>query len=155
MFIGFKHINLIDVSSEKFTFGQRIFLGKIDTTSSHKIIEQVMSVLYGVKVKPWQYKSVYAHILDVLNKLNKWSEIEKALNYEPTAEEKQAGIKQITDKLQDFATVDAIAKRMHISHDNAMKLPYAIVFQMLQSDLEHSKFERRLSKVYEQKYKRK
>jgi hypothetical protein len=97
---------------------------------------------------------VYEYVKDVITKLNTWSEKEKALHYEPTAEEVRAGINQISEKLQEFATVDAIAKRMHISHDETLRLPYSTVYMMLLADLEHSKFERRLNKIYENKYKK-
>ncbi|MDR2066109.1 MAG: hypothetical protein LBP85_10445 [Prevotellaceae bacterium] len=154
MKINGKKITEIDILSERFTFGQRLEFNRLsELTYDHQIIEAVIYVLYEIKVKPEYYVSVYGHVKDVLTKLNIWNEKEKALQYEPTPEEIRAGINQISDKLKEFATVDAIAKRMHISHDDSLKLPYSTVYMMLLADFEHSKFERRLSKIYENKYK--
>jgi hypothetical protein len=154
MLIDKKNIKTIDILSENFTFGQRIALNQIsEYTKDFELIEGIIYALYEVKIKKSDYAKVYLHVREVLQKLSVWVEKEKLLKYEPTPEEIRAGINKISEKLGDFATVDAIAKRMHISHQNAIDLPYSTVFLMLLSDLEHTKFERRLNKIYEQKHK--
>ena len=155
LIIGKKKIQPIDLLSDKFLFGHRIELGKlIASGEDNNLIDGVMFALYEVKIRPIHYPIVYNHVKEVLEKLKVWTDKERALEYVPTPEEREAGINVISEKVKEFATIDAIATRMHISHNDALALPYSIVFLMLQKDLEQSKFERRLNKIYERKYKK-
>lgn len=150
----FKTIRPIDLLSENFTFGQRLALANaIRSESPFEIMQQVFKVMHNVAIKPRDVKKLFNYFQDILEKLEKWCEREKVLNYEPSAEEKQAGIKQLGEILKEFGQIDAIATRMHISHDAVLQLPYTTVFMILRKDLEQSKFERRLNKVYERKWK--
>ena len=142
----------MDVRSDKFLLWHRLQLGELlNTRDEVAIFEGAIRLLYGIRIQPKQYPKLYHHVKDVLSGMSFWMEKEKALRYEPTAEERQAGIDEVGKKVKEFATVDAIARRMHISHDEALKLPYATVYLMLLNDLEQSKFERRLQKVYSKK----
>lgn len=152
--IGLKQVQPIDVRSDKFLLWHRLQLGEVlNSQNEVAIFEGVIRVLYHINIKAKHYRRFYDHVKDVLNGLAFWVEKEKALKYEPTTEERQAGIDQIGKKVKEFGTIDAIARRMHISHDEALKLPYATVYLMLLNDLEQSKFERRLHNVYSKKHK--
>ena len=144
----------MDVRSDKFLLWHRLQLGELlNTQNEVAIFEGVVRILYNIHIQPKLYRRFYDHVKAVLDGLAFWVEKEKALKYEATPEEKQAGIDQIGKKVKEFGTIDAIARRMHISHDDALKLPYATVYLMLLNDLEQSKFERRLHKVYSKKQK--
>ena len=144
----------LDVRSDKFLLWHRLQLGEaLSLQSEAAIFEGVIRVLYAVNISPKHYRRFYNHVKDVLDGLAFWVEKEKALKYEPSQEERQAGIDQLGKKVKEFGTVDAIARRMHISHDDALKLPYATVYLMLLNDLEQSKFEKRLHNVYSKKHK--
>lgn len=150
----FKKIQPVDLFTERFTFGHRLALGTaLQQKSPYDIMQQIMSVLHGITIQPRHVRRLYNYFQDILEKLEKWCEREKLLHYEPSAEEKQAGIKQLGEILKEFGQVDSLAVRMHISHDDVLKLPYSTVFMILRKDLEQSKFERRLHKVYERKWK--
>ena len=150
----FKSLKPIDLLSERFTFGHRLALvSAVQNESPFEVMRLCIEVLHNIKVKPRHIRKLFNYFQDVLEKLYQWCEREKLLHYEPTAEEKQAGIKELGDILKEFGQVDAIATRMHISHDEALQLPYSTVFMILRKDLEQSKFERRLQKVYERKWK--
>ncbi len=152
--IGLKRVHPLDVRSDKFLLWHRLQLGEVlNTQNEVAIFEGIIRVLYRINIKPKHYRRFYYHVKDVLSGLAFWVEKEKALKYEPTPEERQAGIDQIGRKVKEFGTIDAIARRMHISHDEALKLPYATVYLMLLNDLEQSKFERRLHNVYRKKHK--
>ena len=152
--IGLKRLQPIDVRSDKFLLWHRLQLGELlNTQNEVAIFEGVVRILYGIGIKPKHYSRFYNHVKNVLDGLAFWVEKEKALKYEPTSEERQAGIDKIGKKVKEFGTIDAIARRMHISHDEALKLPYATVYLMLLNDLEQSKFERRLQKIYSKKHK--
>lgn len=152
--IGLKQVQLIDVRSDKFLLWHRLQLGEVlNSQNEVAIFEGVVRVLYNVNIKPKHYRRFYNHVKDLLNGLAFWIEKEKALKYEPTLEERQAGIDQIGKKVKEFGTIDAIARRMHINHNEALRLPYATVYLMLLNDLEQSKFERRLHNIYSKKHK--
>lgn len=150
--VGLKRVQLMDVRSDKFLLWHRLQLGELlNTQNEVAIFEGVIRIMYGIHIRPKHYQRFYDHVKSTLDGLAFWVEKEKALKYEPTPEEKRAGIDQIGKKVKEFGTIDAIARRMHISHDDALKLPYATVYLMLLNDLEQSKFERRLQKVYSKK----
>ena len=152
--VGLKRIQLTDVRTDKFLLWHRLQLGELlNTQNEVAIFEGIVRVLYGIHIQPKHYHRFYNHVKDVVDGLAFWMEKEKALCYEPTPEERQAGIGEIGKRVKEFGTIDAIARRMHISHDDALKLPYATVYLMLLNDLEQSKFERRLQKVYSKKQK--
>lgn len=150
----FRYIQPMDLFGEHFTLGHRLALGNaVQSQKEYEILKDMISALHEVKIKPRHIKRMIKYFREILEKLEKWIEREKQLQYDPTPEEVQAGYNEIGKKLKDFSVVDAIALRMGISHDDALQLPYTTVYMMLLKDLEQSKFERRLQKVYERKHK--
>lgn len=76
------------------------------------------------------------------------------LNVEPTAEQQQAGIKQLNHGL--FGTLDWYCLRMGITdHAVAEAMPWVRFYKCMKIDNENAKYERRLRKVYEQQQQRK
>lgn len=142
----------IDVLSDAFLFGHRLAIGKLVAGFDElALFKGTIEALHDFTPQTKHFGKLYPYVVYVLDGIRQWAEREKQLHYEPTAEEKQAGIAELSKKLKEFSTIDAIAKRMGISHDDALQLPYATVYMMLLKDLEQSKFERRLQKVYERK----
>ena len=151
----FVRIKPIDLFSSQFTFGHRLWMGKAaqEAKSDFELLRMIFDGLHEFEIKPCHVRKVYDYFDDMLKRLQRWCEYEKQLNYEPTIEEKRAGIEIIGKKLKEFATIDAIATRMRISHDQALQLPYDTVFKMLLKDMEQSRFERKLNKIYFDKRK--
>lgn len=155
-----QHIkNPIDFDKGKFTFGHRIELGTImqdENTSEVEKFELIIRCLHGFTPKPKQYEDLIPYFNDICNGLKKWAEMEaQMLNNEPTDEELQAGVKEFMRKVGEFGTVKSIAKAYSKDPDEVLNWEYAKVFGILFTDLEESKFQRRLNKVIENKYKSK
>lgn len=71
-----------------------------------------------------------------------------------SAEEKEAGIESLN--FGSFGVLDWYAKRQHIPNQNDVReVSWVRIYQCMKNDNAQNEFERRLSKVYERKSKRK
>lgn len=147
----------IDVKGGKFTYGQRIELGKIfqnDELSEVDKFERTFECLHGFKPLVFQYKKLMPYFEKIVEGFTFWIQTEvAALNYEPTAEEISAGIKDLSQKLGEFGTSKAIAKAFGKDPDEILKWEYAKVFGILYTDLEEAKFQMKYQKILTDKYK--
>lgn len=149
--------NEIDIKGGKLTYSQRLDLQKIfsECTSELVIFERVFLCLYNFRPKYKQYKKLIPIFEGVIKGLEFWVEREtNLLKYEPSIEEVQAGIKELSKKTGDFGTVKALAKAYNCDPDTILKWEYGKVFGILYTDLEEHKFQKRLHKVYESKFKK-
>ena len=147
----------IDVKGGKLTFGQRIELGKIFQTEDTEVrkFEKVFQLLHFYTPCPDDYSLLLDYFKEILDGLTFWIESEtKLLKYEPSPEEIQAGIKDLSAKIGEFGTVKAIAKTYSKDPDEILKWEYGKIFGILYSDLEEYLFQKRLNKVIEQKHKK-
>lgn len=135
------------------TYGQRVRLTQYKTEADFYLLP--FSVLYG-KDEAWVARQPIAAVhpfcrmvANELIKLNKRDQI--TFKYNPTPEEKRAGIDKLSYGV--FGTMDQIAQRMHISHDEVENLPEIRVFAMLKKDFETAMYQRRLQKEYNRKHK--
>lgn len=150
-----RRIKIKDLSGSNMKFGERISIGlAFEEETDSTRLKEVVRRLYGVDLKAKHFKYFTSHLKDIGELLAQWISKEKTIKYTPTPEETEAGISSIGEKLQHFSTIDAIAKRMTISHNQALEIDYSVVFLMLQSDLEQAMFNRRLHKVYSAKAKK-
>lgn len=150
-----KKIKEIDIEGGKLTFGQRIDLGKLMCSEYSEVekFEKTFEILHEVKLKISEYKKHIDYFATIIEGLKFWSEQEATLlKYEPTQEEKQAGIKDFSQKVGEFATVKALAKAYSKDPDEILNWEYGKVFGILYTDLEEHKFNVRYNKVLEAKY---
>lgn len=84
--------------------------------------------------------------------LAKIGELWQKCRVEPTPEEKAAGC----DKMNfgTFGLIDWYARRMGITdHDEVLKVTWTRIYKCMQMEVEQTRFQRRLQKVYENKSK--
>lgn len=146
----------IDIKGGRFSYGQRIALGKILSSDASEVekFEQVIKCLYDKTISPRQYKKWLPLFNEIVEGLSFWCKQEAAmLDYKPTPEEIRAGIKELGAKVGEFGTIKALAKAYNTDPDDVLKWEYAKVFGILTTDLEEHKFRVKLNEVYEQKYK--
>lgn len=144
----------IDIKSGKMTFGQRIELGIIFAGSDSEIVkfQRVFECLHGYSPKIKNYKKLIDYFTEIVNGLKYWSDAEsKMLKYEPTPEEKLAGIQSLSKKIGSMGTVDALAEKYGVDPDIVINWDYAKVFGILYADLEKAKYQRSYQKVIEKK----
>lgn len=88
----------------------------------------------------------------VRNELEKIAKLFSDIQYKPTQEEIQAGIKNIDNGI--FGTIDWYAKRMGIiDHDFASETKWIIVYQCMKIDNTSAAFEKRLREILSKKKK--
>ena len=110
------------------------------------------TVMLGSNVAAWSYKDYLPYMLSVLKYVHNSVKNESVkLKYNPTADEKKAGIDKLS-VFREWGTVDAIVRsRPCYTHEDVYNLKYVDVFVMQWIDLEHSKFERKLMKIQSEK----
>ena len=151
-----KSFSKIDIKAGKLTFGQRIDIGKLmgSDVSEVEKFEQTFEILHGFKPKIIEYRKYIGYFSEIIEGLKFWAEKEATmLKYEPTPEEKQAGIKDFSQKVGEFSTVKALAKTYSRDPDEILEWEYGKVFGILYTDLEEHKFNVRYQKVIEQKHR--
>ena len=151
-----RHIRPIDIKGGKLTFGQRIELGKLYQSQVSEIekFEQTFQILHQYTPKTRDYKSLINYFNQIIEGITHWIQQETTLlNYEPSAEEIQAGIKDLSEKIGEFGTVKALAKAYGTDPDAVYGWKYGKVFGILYTDLEEYKFSQRYNKVLERKHK--
>lgn len=148
---------MVDIKGGKLTFAQRIELGEIfgnGELSEAEKFERAIKCMYGKKPTPKQYGQYVGKFKAIVEGLQYWCEAEAKMLYcEPTADERAAGIEEYSKNIGVFGTVKAIAKTFGQDPDDVLQWEYGKVFSILYTDLEDYKYQRRLNKVIERKYK--
>ncbi|MDR0541045.1 MAG: hypothetical protein LBH19_02405 [Dysgonamonadaceae bacterium] len=147
----------IDIKGGKLTFGQRIELGKIFQSglSPAETFCKVFEALHGYTPETSEYGKLYPYFEEITAGLQFWFEQEKLLEYKPTSEETQAGIKELSESIGEFGTIKALAKTYHTDPDVILTWQYGKVFGILYTDMKEFEYQRRYDKVIENKYKHK
>ena len=148
----------IDIKGGEMTFGQRIDLGKLfsENITELQMFEKTFKILHNTTPSIIQYRRLLPYFKRILEGLKFWSEQEASLlKYEPTIEEKQAGVVEFAKKVGEFATIKSLAKAYSCDPDDILKWKYGKVFGILYTDLEEHKFNQKYQKVIESKYKTK
>lgn len=144
-------VRKMDILGGDFLYKHRLALGKLAQEDELAFFEGAVSELHGFTPKPMHYPKLAAYLQEIISGLNTWVEREKQLHYEPTSEERQAGIAELGRKLGEFSTIDTLSQRQRIPHDAVLEMDYITVYMMLLKDLELGKLERRIANVYEKK----
>lgn len=84
----------------------------------------------------------------VRSELERINQLLASAKVEPTAEERQAGVEEIGRSVGSFATIDHLARRCGLTHDQAFELKWKRVLAMYMLDRDAELFRRRLTEVY-------
>lgn len=148
----------INIKAGEMTFGQRIELGKIAASedSEKEKFEKVFKCLHKYTPNEKDYAKLMDYFKEIIEGLKYWIDTEAVmLKYEPTPEEKRAGVKELMQNIGEIGTIKALAKAYGQDPDTITDCwKYSKVFGILYTDLEESKFQTRYNKVIEDKYKR-
>ena len=90
----------------------------------------------------------------VIEGITYWADLEnKELAYKPSEEEKRAGIIELNDKVGYLSTVKVLAKNYSLDPDLILSWSWSKVFGILKTDLEEFRYQERLNKIMQEKYK--
>jgi len=124
-------------------------------TSSEELINKSAEMILNLNQEQIMKSSavkVFSFIKFIKSELERIADLFKNIKYEPTSEEKQAGIDRLNFGL--FGTLDWWAKRMGIAdHAEAEKTPWIRIYQCMKNDSETAAFQKRLSNVLNRKKK--
>lgn len=151
-------LSKIDIKSGDMTFGKRIELGEIfqSEISEIEMFEKVFECLHQYKPKASDYEKLLGYFSDIVEGIRYWLEAETTmLQYEPSSEEMQAGIKELSTKIGEYGTIKALAKAYSKDPDEVLEWKYSKVFGILYTDLEEFKYQKAYNKVLERKSKAK
>lgn len=151
-------IQRIDIKGGQMTFGQRIELGRIITDKELTDIDKMKEGMQCLDVK-WSLRNtseIVEYWYEVLMGIKYWIEREQAeLKYEPSAEEKAAGIAQLSLVVGEMATITALAKDYSKDPDEILEWKYGKVYNLLFTNLQSHLFRERLNKELERKAQQK
>lgn len=148
--------NKIDIKAGKISFSQRIELGRIlesDSCAAAKFSDTFFC-LFSYKPNVLEYKSLLGYFQEITEGVKYWIDQEALLKYEPTSEEMQAGITNLSKKIGEFGIIKALAKAYSKDPDDILAWEYGKVFGILYTDMEEHKYQRSYNKVIERKYKK-
>lgn len=146
----------VDVLGGDMTYGQRIELGKIlsdDSISDYERFENVFYCLHGNKPSLLQYPKLVDYYTAIINGIVHWSKTEEELlHYEPTEEERRAGVKEYHTNVGELSAIHSMAKNFSKDPDEVLNWDYAKVFGILLNDLESYKYQQRFNKILTSKH---
>lgn len=151
-------IQRIDIQGGQMTFGQRIELGRIITEKELTDIDKMKEGMQCLGAK-WSLRNtseIVEYWYEVLMGIKYWIEREQTeLKYEPSAEEKAAGIAQLSLVVGEMATITALAKDYSRDPDEILEWKYGKVYNLLFTNLQSHLFRERLNKELERKAQQK
>lgn len=155
----FKEIDI--KKADELTFGQYIDLKNIlskidDSTKDRDLIKDIVRALYkkDTTMNDYMDKKLIKYIGKVIEGITYWAELEnKELTYKPSEEEKRAGIIELNDKVGYLGTVKVLAKNYYLDPDLILSWSWSKVFGILKTDLEEFRYQERLNKIMQEKYK--
>ena len=114
-------------------------------------IDKVVSVYYGEDISEQPLLKVLGKGQHVLNLISKFMLEFKRLNeYEPTIEELEAGVEELS-KFGFFGTAVQFARKYGQTHDEILNMPAREVYTTLLYDFEQSEVERKLNQIRSRK----
>ena len=151
-------IQRIDIQGGQMTFGQRIELGRIITEKELTPIDKMKEGMQCLGAK-WSLRNtseIVEYWYEVLMGIKYWIEREQTeLKYEPSVEEKAAGIAQLSLVVGEMATITALAKDYSKDPDEILEWKYGKVYNLLFTNLQSHLFRERLNKELERKAQQK
>lgn len=151
-------IQRIDIQGGQMTFGQRIELGRIITEKELTDLDKMKEGMQCLGAK-WSLRNtseIVEYWYEVLMGIKYWIEREQTeLKYEPSAEEKAAGIAQLSLVVGEMATITALAKDYSKDPDEILEWKYGKVYNLLFTNLQSHLFRERLNKELERRAQQK
>ncbi|MCL1936998.1 MAG: hypothetical protein FWF52_01205 [Candidatus Azobacteroides sp.] len=151
-----KHIH---IQEGELTYKQRIALGELfmsEETYEDKF-KETFHILHEIELdfsNNEEMKMFAEYFQEVIDGLQYWINKEKELlDYQPEPEEIRAGIRELGEKISYYGTLKTLAKNYAQDPDKVLRWKYGKVFGILYTDLEEFKYQKRLNKEYEKKYK--
>lgn len=155
-----KNYEIHSINNSWFTFDHRLFL-QTAIEERERVHIALSILLMAAQGDEWNPDSIVKYF-KLINQLpimkaypiakKFWEDVatieekEKMLASQPTAEEIQAGIEELYI-FAEWGTVDHLAKRLHMKHQDVVKLPYSDCFLMLLKDKKDGAFQERYQKV--------
>lgn len=153
--IGDIVLGTVNMADGEFTYGNRIALGEIfadDSLTDYYKLKKAFKEIYGYSCRWLPIKKRVRVLNDILKGLYDWVKREgQLLHYDPTSDEIAAGIKEYSKRVGSLATIQAIATKFSVDPDEVLKWDYGKVFGILFNDLELFKYNKRYSKVMDEK----
>lgn len=119
------------------------------------VLDKIIKVYYGVEMTDFPCFSVISQGMFVVDEINKFLlQFKKLGEYEPTFEEKEAGIEEL-EKFGFFATVVEMARKYSKTHDEILNMAAIEVYRTLLYDFEVSQVNKNLNRIYAHKAKKK
>ena len=126
-----------------------IFLRKVENPLT--AIDKVVKIYYDEDIADLPALKVLGKCTHVLNLISKFVAEFKRLNeYEPTIEELEAGVEELS-KFGFFGTAVQFARKYGQTHDEILKMPAREVYTTLLYDFEQSEVERKLNQIRSKK----
>lgn len=144
----------IDIRGGKLTYGQRIEAEKILADAAkndgRKFVEVLECLYPGHEVTfTTEWFRLYRAAVEGIDF---WVQKERTmLDYQPTADELAAGIRELGKRLGPMSTVSTLAEKFGRDPDEILQWEYGKVFGLLYTDLENAKFRRRHDRMLENK----
>lgn len=131
----------------EFSYGQRIAIGEILTQedqSWYKRLKACWKELYGWNVR-LLIPVLRVRALDRMTEgIRYWVELEEqTLKYDPTADEKRAGLMQLNQQVGHLGTIKALAEKFGKDPDDILKWQWGKVYGILLADLKEAEYQRR------------
>lgn len=141
-----------DLWCDAFTYAMRIEVGECfgnAELSEYERMKAAFRVMYGYSPRLLPIKRRVRLLTALMQDFARMVESEQdALKYEPTEQEKAAGIDAYAEAVGHFGTVKSIAKAFGRDPDEILQWPWQKVFGVLLTDLADYKFNERLRKEY-------
>lgn len=145
-------------TDERFTYGQRIELGKLfadENASDVAKFKGAFRIVYDYEVRAVEFKTLMPIFEQIANGLKYWLDAENAmLASEPSADEIAAGCREYAEKVGELGQIVSIAKDFSILPNDLLKRPYSEVFGIMVADHERAKFEKRLNEQLTKKWRK-
>lgn len=147
-------IRRIDYKGGTFTYAQRIAVTDImqGGQSDYMKMKAMWRELYGWSARWMLPRRRAKEFARMLEGFGYWAELEqRTLKYEPSEEQKRAGITDYMKAVGDMGTIKAMAKAYCCDPDTILTWEWAKVYGILLTDLEEYRFEERLREQYKKK----
>lgn len=132
-----------------FTYGQRIAVGDAladETKTWYERMKQAWRELYGWNARLMPPRMRARRFERMIDGLKYWIDVEaKTLHYEPTQEEKSAGIVRLNQEVGHIGTIKALAEKFACDPDTILTWQWAKIYGILHADLKEYQYHKRLS----------
>lgn len=149
-------MKISEIDIDDITFAQRIQIGQIFDKKDQAEIDVCKRIFTEVFDVNWNLRTIPAIVkkwTDVQQGILGWINKEKELRYEPTIDEKKAGIANLNKMTGYMGVAMAIAKQFSTDPDVVLQWKYGKVFNILYVNKLNADYQKKYQQVIEQKNK--